>query len=248
MARFLYNVFLHASPIDVNELNTHILLCDDDATLVTVLADLLKSKGYDVTTAQEAEEAFANIKIGIIDIALIDAKMPDTNGLELLDNLRKSGEKLPIIILGEHMPQSEIIKAYRLGADAYMDKPFTIEILICKMEAILRRCRQNNNNEQKIFDLDGKIFDGEHQIFDGKHLSARESDLLLLLCRNKGELVDRHLILRTLWREDTYFASRSLSVYVNRLRHILHKTNLQIVAVNKRGYKLVNCKEQNKVK
>ena len=228
----------------MNELTTHILLCDDDATLVTVLADLLKSKGYVVTTAQEAEEAFANVKAGVIDIALIDAKMPDIDGLELLDNLRKSGETLPIIILGEHLPQSEIVKAYRLGADAYMDKPFAVELLICKMEAILRRCKQQDNNVEKIFDLDGKIFDGEHQTFDGQHLSARESDLLLLLCRNKGELVDRHLILRTLWREDTYFASRSLSVYVNRLRHILHETCLQIIAVNKRGYKLVNCKEQ----
>lgn len=236
---------MHASHKAVTELKTEILLCDDEASLVVILADYLKSKGYDVVTAQDANEAFAIIKSQSIDIAIIDAMMPEVDGLELLDNLRKSGERLPIIIMGNHVAQSDIIKAYHLGCDAYVDKPFAVELLICKIEAILRRCREQRNEEEKVFELDGKIFDGEHQTFDGKHLSARENDLLLLLCRNKGELVDRHLILRTLWRDDSYFASRSLSVYVNRLRHIMHETNLQILAVNKRGYKLVNSKEQS---
>ena len=241
----MYNILLHASPTAVNELKTEILLCDDDANLVVVLADYLRSKGYDVIAAQDANEAFETIKSQTIDIAIIDAMMPGVDGMELLDNLRKSGEKLPIIIVGDHMAQSNIIKAYQLGCDAYVDKPFAVDLLICKIEAILRRCREQLKEEEKVFDLDGKIFDGEHQTFDGQHLSARENDLLLLLCRNKGELVDRHLILRTLWRDDSYFASRSLSVYVNRLRHILQGTSLQIMAVNKRGYKIVNSKEQS---
>ena len=239
--------FLQASPTAVNQLKTEILLCDDEANLVVILADYLRNKGYGVSTAKGAQEAFEIIRSKTLDIALVDAKMPDVDGFEFLDTLRKSGEMMPIILMGDHLAQSDIIKAYNLGCDAYIDKPFAVELLICKIEAILRRCRTNKPTQEKIFELDGKIFDGEKQTFDGQHLSARENDLLLLLWRNKGELVERHLILRSLWRDDSYFASRSLSVYINRLRHILHETNLQILAVNKRGYRIVNTKEQSKV-
>ena len=209
--------------IAVNETKTHILICDDDVNLVAVLADYLKQKGYAVTTDKETNKPF--------DICLLDAQTVDINNIDILDT--------PVILMGEHMSQNDIINAYKKGIDAYVEKPLAVEILICKIEAILRRCRKQNHNEQKIFEYNGKIFDGVQQIFDGQRLSARENDLLLLLWRNKGELVDRHQILRSLWKEDNYFASRSLSVYINRLRHILTNTNLKILAVNKRGYKLI---------
>ncbi len=227
----------------MSELKTEILLCDDEANLVAVLVDYLKSKGYSVTAAQNAEDAFNIIKSKNIDICILDAKMPGMNGIEFLENLRKSGETLPVIVMGDHLAQSDIIKAYMAGCDAYVEKPLAVELLICKINAIMRRCKEQKNSKEKVFDLNGKIFDGEHHSFDGQHLSARENDLLLLLCQNMGDLVDRHLILRALWREDNYFASRSLSVYVNRLRHILTGSDMRIIAVNKRGYKIVNSKE-----
>lgn len=209
--------------IAVNETKTHILICDDDANFVAVLADYLKQRGYAVTTDREANKPF--------DICLLDAQTVDFNNLDILDT--------PVILMGEHMSQNDIINAYKNGIDAFVEKPLAVEILICKIEAILRRCRKQNNNDEKIFEYNGKLFDGVQQTFNGQHMSARENDLLLLLWRNKGELVDRHQILRSLWKEDNYFASRSLSVYINRLRHILSNTNLKIVAVNKRGYKLI---------
>ena len=228
----------------MDNLKTEILLCDNDANLVAVLADFLRDKGYGVIIAQDAEEGFSLIQSKNIDICLLDARMPKVNDTTLLEDLRKAGDNMPIVMMGEHLPQEEIVRLYNLGCDAYIDKPLSVEILICKMEAILRRCREQLNDKQKVFDLDGKTFDGEHHTFDGQHLSARESDLLLILCQNMGEVVDRHLILRALWKEDNFFVSRSLSVYANHLRHILRGTNIQIMAVHKRGYKLVNCKEQ----
>ncbi len=228
----------------VDNLKTEILLCDNDANLTAVLAEYLRERGYGVTIAQDGEECFTVIQSKEIDICLLDAKIPVVNGVKLIDDIRKAGEELPLIIMGDHLKQDEIVRMYKVGADAYVDKPLSVEILICKMEAILRRCSEKQNNKEKVFDLDGKIFDGVHHTYDGKHLSARESDLLLMLCQNMGEIVDRHLILRALWKEDNFFASRSLSVYVNHLRHILSKTDYQIMVVHKRGYKLVNCKEQ----
>ena len=227
----------------MDTIKTEILLCDNDANLVAVLADYLRGKGYGVTIAQDGEECFSILQSKQIDICLLDAYMPKVNGVTFLEDLRKTGDDMPIVVMGDHLNQEEIIRLYNLECDAYVDKPLSVEILICKMEAILRRCREKESDTQKVFDLDGKTFDGEHHLFDGQHLSARENDLLLLLCRNQGELVERHLILRTLWKEDNFFVSRSLSVYINHLRHILRNTNMKILAVHKRGYKIVNSKE-----
>jgi DNA-binding winged helix-turn-helix (wHTH) protein len=95
-------------------------------------------------------------------------------------------------------------------------------------------------NKQKMFDLNGHIFDATHQTFDGAHLSSRESDLLLMLCRMEGEVVDKHRILSALWKEDNAFTARSLGVFINHLRHFLTPAGYQIIAVRYKGYKLVN--------
>ncbi len=228
----------------LDNLRTEILLCDNDANFVAVLADYLRERGYKVTIARDGEECFTTIQSKPIDICIFDNRIPKINGAKLIEDLRKAGENLPIIIMGDNVKQEEIIRLYNAGCDAYVEKPLSVEILICKINAIIRRCDEKQNNKEKVFDFDGKIFDGERHSFDGQHLSARESDLLLLLCQNMGEVVDRHLILRALWKEDNFFASRSLSVYINHLRHILNNTNMQIIVVHKRGYKIVNCKEQ----
>ena len=94
-------------------------------------------------------------------------------------------------------------------------------------------------NKQKVFELNGKVFDAVHQTFDGKHMSSRESDLLLMLCRHEGDVVDKHRILVALWKEDNAFTARSLGVYINHLRQFLRPANYEIIAVRYKGYKLV---------
>jgi DNA-binding response OmpR family regulator len=131
------------------------------------------------------------------------------------------------------------MRAFQLGCDDYQFKPFTMDILICRIEAILRRVRALEENKQKIFDLNGHTFDSLHQTFDGQHLSSRESDLLLMLCRHEGDVVDRHRILSALWKEDNAFTSRSLGVFINHLRQFLTPAGYEIIAVRYRGYKLV---------
>jgi DNA-binding response OmpR family regulator len=131
------------------------------------------------------------------------------------------------------------MRAFQLGCDDYQTKPFTMDILICRIEAILRRVRASEERKQKVFEMRGKIFDSVHQTFDGQHLSARESDLLLMLCRYEGEVVDRHRILSALWKEDNAFTARSLGVYINHLRGFLRPAGYEILAVRYKGYKLV---------
>lgn len=221
---------------------THILLCDDDVNLTSVLAEFLRDRGYEVITARDGNDGLSKLGAGQCDICVVDSKMPKHDGFEFLENMRKTHVALPVIMVFEHGVQENILKAYELGCDDYVLKPMSVELLICKIEAILRRFRPTSASKEMQFDLGGKFFDGIHQTLNGEHLSARENDLLLMLAQNLNMMVDRHLILRTLWQTDNQFAARSLSVYANRLRHLLAGTGYHLMSVRGRGYKLVNSK------
>jgi len=221
---------------------THILLCDDDANLTAVLADYLRDHNYEVVVAADGEEGLAKISAGMCDICLLDTNMPKVDGYEVLSALRKTNNMLPVVMLTDGTNQKHIIRAYELGCDDYIAKPLSVELLICKIEAILRRFHPTSNSQEVVFDLDGLHFDSIHQTLNGAHLSARENDLLLILCQNMNAVVDRHLILRSLWQADNHFAVRSLCVYINHLRKFLKGTNVEIISIHGRGYKLVNSK------
>lgn len=221
---------------------THILLCDDDVNLTSVLSEYLRNRGYEVITARDGNDGLAKLSAGQCDVCVVDAKMPKHDGYEFLEMMRKDYMSIPVIMVMDRNVQDDIIKAYESGCDDYVVKPMSVELLICKIEAILRRFRPATASKEMVFDLGGKTFDGVRQSFDGVHLSSRENDLLLLLCQSMGSMVDRHLILRTLWQADNQFAARSLSVYANRLRHLLNGTGYSIMSVRGRGYKIVNSK------
>ena len=223
---------------------THILLCDDDVNLTTILSDYLQEHNYGVITAADGDEALAKVDGGQADICLLNVNMTKVSGFDVLENIRKTNNQLPIIMVIQNGAQEDITRAYKLGCDDYLVKPISVEILMCKVEAILRRCRPVFGSQEMEFDLGGKHFDAVHQTFDGQHIAARENDLLLILSQNMNNLVDRHLILRTLWQIDNRFAVRSLCVYINHLRRLLKDTDLQILAVHGRGYKLVNSKSK----
>ena len=221
---------------------THILLCDDDTNASVVLAEFMREKGYEVVLAADGEEGLRKLAAGQCDICVVDVDMPKVDGYELLNTLRKGNQSIPVIMMMETNNQQRIVEAYKSGCDDYVVKPLSVELLTCKIEAILRRFRPISNSQETEFDLDGLHFDSVRQELNGTHLSSRENDLLLLLCQNMNAVVDRHLILRTLWQADNHFSMRSLCVYVNHLRHFLQGTNIQIVSVHGRGYKLVNSK------
>ena len=221
---------------------THILLCDDDANATSVLAGFLRDKGYEVIVASDGEECLSKLRGDQCDICLLDMAMPKLDGFETLSMMRKSNMMLPVVMMMDTNSQQAIVRAYGFGCDDYVVKPLSVELLICKIEAILRRFRPSTMSQETEFDLDGLHFDSIRQTLNGAHLSARENDLLLLLCQNMNAVVDRHFILRSLWQTDNRFAVRSLCVYINHLRHFLEGTEIKIVPVHGRGYKLVNSK------
>ena len=220
-------------------MSTRILIIDGDISLSTVLRDYLVSRGYQAAMEPMGREALSRLSSEHWDIVLMELQGIGMNGYELLKGIRHRLPKLPIFILSSRSDREDQMRAFELGADDYILKPFSMDLLICRMEAVLRRIRAYEENRQKVFQLGTHIFDSVHQSLDGAHLSSRESDLLLMLCRNEREVVDKHKILSALWKEDNAFTARSLGVYINHLRGHLRPIGYEIIAVRYKGYKLV---------
>ena len=220
-------------------MSTRILIIDGDISLSTVLRDYLVSRGYQAAMEPMGREALSRLSSEHWDIVLMELQGLGMNGYELLKGIRHRLPKLPIFILSSRSDREDQMRAFELGADDYILKPFSMDLLICRIEAVLRRIRAYEENRQKVFQLGTHTFDSVHQSLDGAHLSSRESDLLLMLCRNEGEVVDKHKLLSALWKEDNAFTARSLGVYINHLRGHLRPIGYEIIAVRYKGYKLV---------
>ena len=220
-------------------MSTRVLIIDGDISLATVLRDYLVSRGYQAAMETSAREALSRLNSEHWEIVLMELQGIGMNGYELLKGIRHRLPKLPIFILSSRSDREDQMRAFELGADDYILKPFSMDLLICRIEAVLRRIRAYEENRQKVFQLGTHTFDSVHQSLDGAHLSSRESDLLLMLCRNEGEVVDKHKILSALWKEDNAFTARSLGVYINHLRGHLRPIGYEIIAVRYKGYKLV---------
>lgn len=219
---------------------TNILLVEDDVNLQTVLADYLRSRDYVVEKANNGAEAWDLIMVKHYDLVISDIMMPKKNGYDLLKLIRQKYDQLPVIMLSAKTDRDDIIRAYDLGCDDYVTKPFSMDILICKIEAIMRRIRVSHVSEQTEWQLGELLFDSVRQQLGNRHLSSRENDLLRMLCQDMNNLVDRNRILMSIWGEDTYFNARSLSVYVNHLRNYLGENSpIRIMSVHGKGYKLV---------
>ena len=218
---------------------TRILIIDGDISLSTVLSDYLTSRGYKAQAVSSGKAGLEALSEEHWDTVLMELQGVGMNGFELLKDIRHRLPKIPLVVLTIRADRENQMRAFQLGADDYQTKPFSMDILICRIEAILRRIRAFEENKQKVFVLNGHTFDAIHQTFDNAHMSARESELLLMLCRNEGEIVDKHRILSALWKEDNAFTARSLGVFINHLRHYLAPAGYTILAVRYKGYKLL---------
>lgn len=224
----------------MKEYKQHILLCEDDVNLASVTIEYLRSEGFEVDYATDGAEGLEYLLNKNYDLCLFDTLMPQKDGFTLLKELRESGKTIPAIMILERNEKEDIILAYQSGCDDYMTKPFSVDILICKIRAILRRIQTAEDNQETTFQIGDVTFDSVRQMFGTQRLSSRENDLLLMLCRKSNKVVERSQILKALWQVDNYFAARSLAVYINHLRHIMSDVKgARIIAVHGKGYKLV---------
>ncbi|HNV51391.1 MAG TPA: response regulator transcription factor [Tenuifilaceae bacterium] len=222
-----------------------VLLAEDDENLGFLLKEYLQAKDYEVDLYKDGEKAFKGFQNNYYDICILDVMMPIKDGFTLAKEIRMSNGTMPILFLTAKSMKEDVIEGFALGADDYMTKPFSIEELLMRLEAILRRTRKDSPlTEQSQFQIGKYIFDATKQTLqidnDVRKLTTKESELLKYLCINKNSLLDRNFALKTIWVDDSYFNARSMDVYITKLRKYLSDDpTIEIINVRGKGFKLI---------
>ncbi len=221
-----------------------ILLAEDDNNLGTLLKEYLTVKGYDVQLEKDGEKAYRAFKNDRFDLCIFDIMMPKKDGITLAKDIRIDDDKTPIIFLTAKSMKEDVIEGFKSGGDDYLTKPFSMEELLLRIQAILKRSKGIHKEKQTVFQLGDTVFDSNKQTLtkngEEKKLTTKESELLRLLCENKGEILERNYALKAIWEDDNYFNARSMDVYITKLRkHFKDEPKIQILNVHGRGFKLL---------
>lgn len=222
-----------------------ILLAEDDMNLGNLLADYLKAKGFHTVLASNGEEAFNLFVKGNYNLCLLDVMMPVKDGFTVAKEIRKINEHIPIIFLTAKSMKEDTLSGFEVGADDYITKPFSMEELLARIHAVLRRSTIDNEKQERTnFDLGQYQFDYSKRMLvcngDEQKLTSKENELLRLLCLNEGKVLERTYALKAIWDDDNYFNARSMDVYIAKLRkHLKKDESLEIMNVHGRGFRFV---------
>ncbi len=226
---------------------TQILLAEDDENMGALLRDYLNVKGYAADWYSDGEQASKHFLSKRYDICILDVMMPKKDGFTVAKEIRLMAPGVPLIFLTAKSQRDDVLEGFATGADDYLTKPFNIEELLLRIEAILRRTKNTvaENDLDKTFQIGSYAFDFGKQILmrNGKTivLTTKEAQLLRLLCVNKNQVLDRNFALSTIWAEDSYFNARSMDVYITKLRKYLKDDQtVTILNVRGRGFKLIS--------
>ncbi len=222
----------------------NILLVEDDVNLGTIIKEYLSIKGFTVTHSLNGETGLASFKQNKFDICIIDIMMPKMDGFSLSKKIKEISST-PFIFLTAKSMLEDKIEGFKTGADDYITKPFSMEELILRINVVLRR----NDHEQQTyktneFSIGSYIFNYEKRklVNAGKEqkLTSKEAELLKLLCENENILLERSAALSKIWKDDNYFTSRSMDVYITKLRgYLKNDPQIQIINVHGSGFKLI---------
>jgi two-component system OmpR family response regulator len=225
--------------------NKKVLLAEDDNNLGILLRNYLTMKNYETTLSVNGKEALAEFTRGSFDICILDIMMPEMDGLKLAGEIRNLRPGIPVIFLTAKNQKEDVIEGFKTGADDYITKPFSMEELIFRIEAILRRTSEAVvHRKEEIYQIGEYTFDTLKQLLtihdQTVKLTTKESELLELLSRNKNEILERNYALKAIWIDDNYFNARSMDVYITKLRKYLKKdSTVKILNVHGKGYKLL---------
>lgn len=227
--------------------NNKILLVEDDQNFGAILKDYLMLNDFEVTLAKNGMEGFEKFKKDTYDLCILDVMMPYKDGYTLAKEIREKNKDVPIIFLTAKSMKEDVLKGYKVGADDYLNKPFDSEVLLMKIKAIILRKSSDTKNEHVKFEfqignfhLNSKLrfltFKNEEPI----KLSPKENELLKMLAVHENDLMPRELALTKIWRDDNYFTSRSMDVYIAKLRKYLKPDpNVEVLNIHGEGFRLV---------
>jgi len=226
------------------EQKTKVLLCEDDENLGMLLREYLEVKGYDTDLKPDGEAGYVAFMENRYDVCVLDVMMPKKDGFTLAQDIRSTGSEVPILFLTAKNLKEDIIEGFKIGGDDYITKPFSMEELLFRIEAILRRVRSKRVIEKVVYKMGKFTFDSQKQQLSigdkSTKLTTKESELLSLLCANANDILERNYTLKTIWIDDNYFNARSMDVYITKLRKLLRDDeSVQIINIHGKGYKLI---------
>ena len=221
-----------------------ILLCEDDENLGMLLSEYLQAKNYDATLCKDGEEGYREFLKNKFDICVLDVMMPRKDGFPLCGDTKQVKPDMPVIFLTAKALKEDVIDGFKLGADDYITKPFSMEELTYRIDAILHRVKGKQRNEEVIVSIGRFTFDRNKQILaiDGekRKLTTKESELLSILYEHANDVLPRELALNKIWEDDNRVYARSMDVYITKLRKYLKADEeVEILNVHGEGYKLV---------
>jgi len=227
-----------------------IFLCEDDENLGMLLREYLQAKGYDTDLFPDGEAGFKGFVKTKYDLCIVDVMMPKKDGITLVKEIRTINSEIPVIFLTAKNMKEDVLEGFKAGADDYITKPFSMEELVLRIEAIIRRVRGKKTKEQQIYTFGGMTFDTQKQLLtingEQTKLTTKGSELLTLLCSHANDILERNHALKQIWEEDTYFNARSMDVYITKLRKLLKaEPNIEIINIHGKGYKLIVPTEEN---
>jgi len=223
-----------------------VLLAEDDKNLGSVLTSYLEAKGYPTTLCVNGQEAFNKFSADTFDFCIVDVMMPVMDGFTLAKEIREVDKKIPILFLTAKAMQEDKLKGFELGADDYVTKPFSMEELLLRMRAIIRRSTESKSMDtsRNIYEVGKFVFDYNRQLLKiegtGQKLTSKETELLRMLCDNVNNVLDRSIALKKIWHDDSYFNARSMDVYITKLRKYLKADEkIELINVHGVGFKLM---------
>ncbi len=222
-----------------------ILLAEDDPNLGLLLNNYLIIREYETTLVTDGAQALKLFRKEKFTLCLLDVMMPEMDGFTLAREIRAIDPHVPVIFLTAKNLKDDIIEGFRSGADDYLTKPFSMEELVYRIEAILRRSSKQETEAPRDKYIIGEFtFEVTTQLLTIKNksqkLTTKESELLELLCRHRNEVLERNFALKSIWIDDNYFNARSMDVYITKLRKYLKDDPaVAILNIHGKGYKLI---------
>ncbi len=223
-----------------------ILLAEDDQNLGTILKAYLEAKGFPTNLCVNGQEAYNTYLKESFNFCILDVMMPIKDGFTVAKEIRRVDKKIPILFLTAKTMQEDIIEGLKIGADDYLTKPFSMEELLLRINAIYRRTypEDTGDSEKTFFHVGQYTFDYARQILkindQEQKLTSKEAQLLKMLCDRTNDVLDRSEALNKIWLDDNYFNARSMDVYIAKLRKYLKEDpEVELLNVHGRGFKLV---------
>ncbi|MDX9727068.1 MAG: response regulator transcription factor [Bacteroidales bacterium] len=226
-------------------MNKKILLAEDDRNLGTLLRNYLAAKDYETILFTDGRSALEAFTSGVFDLCILDIMMPEMDGIALARAIRKNNPHVPVIFLTAKNQEEDIIEGFKTGGDDYITKPFSMEELLYRIEAVFRRSTTvRTEMEDTVSKIGDYSFDSKRQLLLHKDekisLTTKESELLELLFRHRNEILERNFALKSIWIDDNYFNARSMDVYITRLRKYLKRDpSVKILNIHGKGYRLI---------